>query len=287
MNKAFPLSEKTRCGSLRFYGCEAAELFTKEVGESLAGVLRKSITYDGGSGVRGFISASVDGRVCSDSMWSRDVGVFLRELANYGYLEHACLILDANFSLVGKNSEGYFAFPTLFYRGQKLSGSEVDGTGAMVIGMTEMWKRLPESNETRKRIYDFLTRPDSPLFYFEKKLKTSPLIPGTGEFGAGCDVNTSSEVYNVVQNNLARLALLSGAKMAAEAGDYSLSARFTGVADMLEENILKYFVDDDGTWMWCIVSDTMKQKPEIQFARTNVGFGGINGVGAMCSDVLG
>ena len=56
---------------------------------------------------------------------------------------------------------------------------------------------------------------------------------------------------------------------------------------MLADNIEKYLVDQDGSWIWCIDPVTLKPNPEIIGNIINKGFGGINGPGCMSSDVLG
>ena len=68
-------------------------------------------------------------------MWTRDAGVFLRELAQWGYLEQGVLLAEALMNLVRPNSEGFCTFPEYFKLGQPGSGSELDGTGAIVIGL--------------------------------------------------------------------------------------------------------------------------------------------------------
>jgi hypothetical protein len=49
----------------------------------------------------------------------------------------------------------------------------------------------------------------------------------------------------------------------------------------------KYLVDEAGGWLWCIDPKTMKPDPAVNDYKTNRGFGGINGVACMYSDVLG
>ena len=283
----FPFNAPVRPGRLRFSGSYDAELFTREIQESGEGVLVYSMQYGGPEGVDGFVLSAEDSRAVGATMWSRDAGTFLRELANYGYLEHARRMLKANLELVEKNEQGYYAVPTYFWPGKKQAGSEVDGTAAMLIGMVDLWYRLEPQDGMRKRIQEFVFQPASPLYLFEKQLNEQELIPGSGEFGAGNELDTSVCVHNVVQNQLVFLAFRIAARLARHLGEDTTAQHFERLATRLEENILRYFVGEDGCWMWCIASDTKKEVPEIRDAITNVGFGGINGVACMYSDVFG
>ena len=63
--------------TLSFFGCEEAELFSKEISASYDAVLKKNFIQDKNSPMYGFVSASVDGRCWTDTMWTRDEGTFL------------------------------------------------------------------------------------------------------------------------------------------------------------------------------------------------------------------
>jgi hypothetical protein len=279
------MTETNTPGKLRFYGSEVAELFTLELQESLSGVLAKNFISNPEDDNVGFVSASVDGRPWTGTMWTRDAGVFLRELVHYGYLEKACLVAACLIRMVRVGDDGYYTFPERFDLGQPASGSELDGTAAIVIGMVLLWQRLPESHPSKERIYSFLHRPDSALFYIDKVLKSSPLIPGSGEFGGG--MSAHGLYMNVVQNNLVCYALLAASEMEKTAGDQQTAALHTSNAQMLSENIDKYLVDQDGSWIWCIDPATLKPDAEILNHPINKGFGGINGPACMSCDVLG
>ena len=159
------------------------------------------------------LSTGVPGR---GTLWTRDAGVFLRELAQWGYLAHGCLVAQNLMSLVRPNEKGFYTFPEHFDLGKPGSGSELDGTGVIIIGLVLLWERLPAEHPTRAAIQQFLSGAQSPLQYIVNRLAQEPLIAGSGEFGAGCGVQ--GEVYNVVQNNLVRLALLAAARMSTAQG---------------------------------------------------------------------
>ena len=165
-------------GKVRFFGSESAELFSLEIEASFQGVLTKNFVSDPASPNAGFVFASIDGRPWSDTMWTRDAGTFLRELALWGDLEHACLLADCLMSLVWRNSEGFYTFPEHFKPGQPGSGSEMDGTGAIVIGLVLLWERLDPRSPARRRIEDFLHRRVSPLAYMLYRLERSPAHRG-------------------------------------------------------------------------------------------------------------
>ena len=96
-------------GKLIFEGSETAQLFTKEIEESLRGVLEKNFVSKGEN--RGFVNASVDGRPWDKTMWSRDAGNFLRELVHYGYFGHACMQAGYMIDHCGINEKGFYTFP--------------------------------------------------------------------------------------------------------------------------------------------------------------------------------
>ncbi len=274
--------------SLRFFGSPSADLFSRELEASFQGVLDKNFVAVAGNGLpAGFVSASVDGRPWTGTMWSRDGGTFMRELVMRGYYQHAALLAECLMNLVQKNKEGFYAFPESFKGSEPGVGSEVDGTASIVIGMVSLWERLPAGNPTRKRIHAFLLQDASPVNYFKFRLQNRPLIAGTGEFGCGYGPRLQDECYNVVQNYLTVLALFATANLAQESGSGGLALEYRRLAGKVMDGMEKYLVDKDGSWIWCIDPATLKPDPELLSGGANLGFGGLNGVAAMYADVLG
>lgn len=285
MNPSTDIPNPARRGKLTFWGSQAAELFSRELDESFAGVLAHNLIHDPADPMLGFVSASIDGRPWTDTMWTRDAGVFLRELVQWGELETACLAAERLMALVQTNSEGYNTFPMFFQRGQPGSGSELDGTGAIIIGLVLLWERLPAGHPTREQIAAFLNNSASPLAYILNRLKGHPLIPGSGEFGGGCGIE--GDFYNVVQNNLVRLALLAAARLENAAQHPDRAETYTRAANQLTANMLRYLRDANGAWLWNITIDTLQPDPAILYHPINKGFGGLNAVLAMNADVEG
>lgn len=278
--------EGDQAASLRFFGSPDADLFTQELNRSFHGVLEKNFYAQGRDGIpAGFVSASLPGFPWAGTMWTRDGGTFMRELVMRGYLEQASLLAECLMHLVEKNPEGYFSFPEYFKGSQPAEGTEMDGTTSIVIGMVLLWERLPDGNATRKDMQQFLFGDASPLNEIEVQLKSKPLIAGSGEFGCGLDV--PGLCYNVVQNNLVRLALIAAARMADESEDAPRAKRYRALAAYVTSGMEKYLVDDNGAWIWCVDRKTMKPDPQVLNARGNKGIGSINGVATMYADVLG
>jgi hypothetical protein len=274
--------------SLRFFGSPDAELFTKELHASFQGVLHKNFVATAGNGFpAGFVNASLPGFPWAGTMWSRDGGTFMRELVMRGYYQHAALLAECLIALVQKNRQGFYAFPEYFKGSQPGPGlgTELDGTASIVIGMALLWERLPSGDPEKDRIYAFLSQNASPVSYLKSLIESSPLAAGSGEFGCGVDI--PGECYNVVQNNLARLALLAAAEMAKESGKATLSEEDRRLAAKIQDGIEKYLVDKDGSWIWCIDVHTLKPDPAVLNSAPNRGFGGLNGVASMYADVLG
>lgn len=272
--------------SLRFFGSQSADLFTRELDDSFQGVLRENFVSASGNGFpAGFINASLPGFPWAGTMWTRDGGTFMRELVMRGYLEHASLLAECLMRLVERNPDGFFSFPQYFKGSQPGSGAEMDGTASIVIGMVLLWERLPDENRTRKDIQHFLLQDASPLNGIQFELKTKPLVAGSGEFG--CGLGLDGLCYNVVQNNLVRLALLAAARMADESGDGAKAGKYRSLAMGVSAAMEKYLVDEHGAWIWCIDAKTMKPDPRVLNAPGNKGIGSINGVASMYADVLG
>jgi hypothetical protein len=98
-----PSPEHTAPGQVRFFGSESAALFTRQVAASFQGILARNMVTDPRDPMLGFVSASIDGRPWTNTLWTRDAGVFLRELAQWGYFDHACLLAENLMRLVRKN----------------------------------------------------------------------------------------------------------------------------------------------------------------------------------------
>jgi hypothetical protein len=222
-------------GRLSFDGPKVKDLdvaatFARQVNGSLDGVLDRCYVYPGqryrdGSASEypaGTIHTAPRGTGHWKTMWTRDVGTFLRELVMWGYFEHAKLSASTLIDLVAKNKEGFFTYPEQLGK-TPAAGSELDGTYPIVMAMIRLWQRLPAEDPARGKIADFLHADTSPLAYICMRLDEAPLLAGTGEFGPGCWI--AGKYCNVVQNNLCRLALLAGADFEQEAGDKAFHDR--------------------------------------------------------------
>jgi hypothetical protein len=280
------LVDRENPGELFFEGSQAARLLTLEARASMEGVLTTTFTSrPGGELPVGYVEASVKPRWWHGTMWTRDAGTFLRELVAFGYLQHACLNAGCLMDLVRHNEEGFYSFPQHFEGGTPASGTELDGTSSILIAMVLLWEHLDGADPLRARLYGFLHADDSPLRYLVRRAGAGRLIAGSGEFGGGCFIK--GEYCNVVQNGLARLALLAGARMEHQAGRSVDAARCRHAADKLAANMLTHLVGPDGTWIWCVAPDTLLPDPAVINHPINKGFGGINGVYCMQADVLG
>lgn len=275
-----------RPADISFEGSPAAELFTEEVRQSLEGVLAKNYCTDDDNA--GFVSASVDRRPWDGTMWTRDAGVFLRELVNWGYTGRACLTAHRLIQLCARSPEGYYTFPERFEMGKPAYGKEIDGTAAILIGFSLLARRLAlietEAAQTfLKELIAFVSSAESPLIYLQNEAENKTLLSGTGEFGGGMFVD--GEYCNVVQNMLAVNALQCWHVTYEELGDPVRGARCKGTSGRLEEHVRRYLVRN-GEFLWCVTPGTWQPPEDVMKASANVGFSGINGVGAMISDVL-
>jgi hypothetical protein len=272
-------------GRVSFSGPETAAWFSREVAESLAGVLAKNMISDPANPMLGFIFASIDGRPWSDTMWTRDTGVFLRELVHWGYLDTACLIAVRLIDLVQRSPQGYRTFPTFFRPNQPASGSELDGTSAILIAFSLLWNRLDRTHPCARFIADFFTTLDSPVEYILHQLETYPLVPGSGEFGGGCGIE--GEFYNVVQNNLVALALAAAQQIYHAIGFRAHALRCDQAIQHIQSGLNNTLRGPDGGWIWAVDTHTLKPDPLVLNDIFNQGFGGLNGMLSMPADVYG
>jgi hypothetical protein len=272
-------------GSIEFFGSDSAVLFSKEVSESFKGTLERDYVSEPSDGFPpGFVNASPLSQPWYGTMWTRDAGTFMRELVFWGYYEHACQVAQCIMNYVGTNDNGYISFPRyLSPEDGRTNGTEMDGQAACIISMAELWQRLPESDPFKARLYNFLHQPSSPVRGMHSFLESSPLVPGSGEFGGG----KGHDDYNVVQNNLCALAFLSAANMEDEAGDHASAEQWRKDAHKLFDNMQKYFVNSRGSWIWGIDIKTLKSGTNDIDSATHSGGGGLNGVVCMSADVLG
>jgi hypothetical protein len=272
-------------GRVDFFGSENAALFSKEVTESFKGVLTYDFVSEPGSKYPlGFINASPASQPWYGTMWTRDAGTCMRELVYWGYYQHACQVASCVMDYVGTNSDGYIAFPRLIDpQSGPQSGSEMDGQASTIIAMVALWQRLPANDPFRAQLYQFLHQKSSPVRSLDHFLKSGPLIPGSGEFGGG----KGHDNYNVVQNNLCALALLSTASMEDEMGEHATAEKWRADAVTLFHNISKYLINEKGTWIWGIDMQTLKPNHTDSDSATFGGSGGLNGVTCMSADVLG
>ncbi|MBE5765679.1 MAG: hypothetical protein E7335_00680 [Clostridiales bacterium] len=270
-------------GKIKFYGAKNAELFTKELDHSLKGAIEHLMDMDPASPSYGFAQASFDGRPWTDTMWTRDAGVMLRELSCYGMMDEARALANSLINLVQENEKGFFTFPERFERNKPDFGHELDGTASIVIGMVFLLRRLDAQDETKKRVEEFLWGEKSPLKYAQSVLSESPLLSGDGEFGGGCGIQ--GRYVNVVQNALVRAMLIASAQYARETGRDASVLEET--AQRIREGIEKYLVNENGAWIWCVSPDTMQPDPAIINHEINKGFGGLNDVLALTSEIEG
>ncbi len=275
---------RDQAGSLVFAGSPEAELFTREVTESLAGVLRENLvtspTADGYP--PGFLRASVPPRPWWDTMWTRDAGTFLRELVAWGYLEHAALIARCLIASVARNADGFHSFPEKFRPGEPEAGDEVDGTAAIVIGMVHLWRHLAPGHPLREPLRIFLQDAASPVRYLQQRAERQGLIAGTGEFGPGCGID--GYYCSCVQNHLAALALRAAALLDATGAD---AAAYRRTAAALEARMRATMLYPDGSWMWGVRPEDHQPDVRILDEPVNRGTGLHNGVASMYADVLG
>ncbi len=273
-------------GKIRFLGTQAAELFSREVDESIRGVLQYNfVSRDTGRLPAGFIRASIPGHFWDDTCWTRDAGGFLREAALWGYRDEAGLIAEYLMEHVQPNPEGYVSYPCLFRGRSSGFGDEMDGTAAIVTGMARLWQRLGPS-PLRDKLYNHILGPRSPIALITKKLETEPLVSGSGEFGGGWIVN--GDWYNVVQNRLVRQALLACAEIESAMGRVAGAGALRQDADRLQEHILRHLADpSDGTWIWALDPATMQPGDAFLRHPYTRGTASINGASSAHADAEG
>lgn len=273
--------------SITFKGCDEAEWFSKELQHSFQGVLSKNYISDRQDSLFGSVTASVDGRPWSDTIWSRDAGTFLRELVHYGCFEEAKGVLQSLLKHIDVNESGYLTFPDWVKLGERKSGDELDGTTMIIIASVLLSERLPECDPFHDTIYDFLVSAASPVRYILHTLQRSPFIAGSGEFGGGCEIEGS--FYNVVQNGMSVLTLdMVGTRLKGDTPEaLMLKQRCLAASRELNLRMADCFVGEAGQWHWSLNTSTCLPDYDNNIMEINRGFGGINGVLSHAADVHG
>lgn len=271
---------------VQFLGTPQAEIFSRLINESLAGTLKENLVRIATAREpAGFVHASPRGQAWHGTFWTRDGGTYLRELAFWGAEGEMRLVANAVMDLVGRNEEGFYAYPEYFKAGATNFGQEIDGTGSILVALALVAERLKEDDPLLGKIRAFFFNPCSPVHFFTQNLVKEGLIAGTGEFGPGCGLKGA--VFNVVQNGLVRLGLMAGSRVAAGAGENQIAGDWRALANSLGDTIKSHFTAEDGGWLWCITPDTMKPDVAILNHEINDGFGGILGIFCMQADALG
>lgn len=273
--------------TLEFTGSETAELFTRQISDSFSGVLCHNFLYDPEN--IGFVTASIDGRVFSDTLWPRDAGVFLRELVCWGYLGRACLLAHRLMCLCGVNELGFGSYPEKIEPGKVESGYELDGTAAILVGFGLLCRKLQllgdePAGAFGEQLLREQEKPASSLHYLLHCIDENGLISSSGEFGGGLGVR--GRYYNVIANALCRNALVVWARLLK--GQPSPSRKELGLlceqrAKTFEKSITRFFPSSEGFW-FCLDPDTLQPNLEVLKMRGNQGFSGVNGVLAMACD---
>jgi hypothetical protein len=91
---------------LTFFGDTIAELYSRELNESLQGVLKYNFVSVDSAFPIGFVHASPVPQGWSNTFWTRDGGTFLRELVHWNYIEHACRMTECLMKMVARNKDG-------------------------------------------------------------------------------------------------------------------------------------------------------------------------------------
>ena len=274
-----------KSASIRFSGSQSAELFSKEIKESVQGAFENNLVYaETADFPKGFVKASIKGRPWSDTCWTRDCGIFLREIVLWGYIDEAVLIAEYLLSHVEENPEGYYTYPNYIKEKEKKSGNEMDGTAAIIIAFVRLWQRL-DDEEMKAKIYKFLSSERSPISYILFNLKTQPLIAGSGEFGGGWGVD--GQWCNVVQNSLLRGALKAFSEIEMRLGNHEKGQILIDDASKIYQNIKKLLIDEkEKSFIWCIDPITLKPD-EATNIPYNKGTASINGAISSYADTEG
>jgi len=270
---------------IKFYGSNTADLFSLELEKSLQGVIERLLIKDKNDESYGFVHTSLPNFIWHGTMWTRDAGTILREFVAWGHICEAKMLCGSILHHLEKNENGFYMCPEYFIKGEKSSGSELDGTASILIGMCYLYRCLEDGDETKEKIRTFLTSESSPIIEMLGILKDQPLLSGSGEFGGGCFID--GMYINVVQNNLTALALIAVSKIYRELEKSDLADECDKAAKKITEGIKAQLIDEDGKFIWCIDPKTMKPDPDVLNHFVNKGAGLINGVLCMSSDVYG
>lgn len=200
--------------SLRFDGCDAARIMTRVFRENLHDLADK---FDPGGGQyeRGYLHTSTElapGTNYYNTVWSRDGGRGLIELALLGYVEEAVAV--AEFFLRHINGGDHWS--RIINLEPDHEAIETDGNGLALLGIYQAWR---VSGANRERAEGWLPGLLKVAGWARRLSAASPfgrLLPSRSELSGNPERGTG--VYALYTNYVMALGLEGVARIAAAAG---------------------------------------------------------------------
>jgi hypothetical protein len=219
---------------IKFEGSDSAKQMNSIFAENLHDLLSK---VDDGKGIfeAGFIHTSTilhDGNCYYKSIWTRDAGRGIIELARLGFYDEALKV--SRYLLNNINHGDHWGRTTKIEDAQDY---EIDGNALILIGLFNTWKINGKDKEIAKEIITKVM----PLFDWVKNLMESCsygyLLPCRTEMAG--NPNAPYCVYAIYPNYAMKIALKGFYEMACALGLEELSAKIKTMEEKLTDSIIK------------------------------------------------
>ncbi len=224
---------------IRFEGCEFAHDMGRIFAENLADLIAK---VDDGSGdfPRGYMHTSTvphPGTCYYDQVWARDAGRGVQELARYGFVEQAKMVVE--FFLENKNFGDHWGRIIDHHIGEDY---ELDGNTHILNAIAETWRA---SGKDVALGCTYLARTADVFAWFARCMDACPigdLIPCISELsGNPCVMDA---VYAIYPNYGAYVAMRNFADMADVCGEVEIASRYTALSERLFDSIQKVLLSN-------------------------------------------
>ncbi|MBQ7338909.1 MAG: hypothetical protein IJW40_10730 [Clostridia bacterium] len=224
---------------IRFEGCEYAHDMGRIFAENLADLLAK-VDDGGGTFPRGFMHTSTiphAGTCYYDQVWARDAGRGVQEMARYGFVEQARMVVE--YFLANKNFGDHWGRIIDRHIGEDY---ELDGNTHILNAIAQTW-RAAGKDITLGRYY--LKQTADVFAWFARCMEACPigdLLPCISELSGNPCIG--EPVYAIYPNYGAYVAVQNFADLAAFCGEHEIAKDYAALAQKLMASVERLLISN-------------------------------------------